>query len=201
MKNKVLMIVLALAGVICFAKTSKKNDDNCWVNYGNQWAQWGASWANGVPRANDGSFAGISTEDADSSMVSGVGLFENKEIKKELTVQGSGNFNKVKAHKKVTVYGAATAHDSTFKDVTVHGYLTATDSTFADVMLYTTKGDFDNCTIADLTVESKSKKPTIKLIDTTIKGDVVFKGKKGKLVLSGNSSIKGTVTNGQIIKK
>lgn len=198
----VLLVIAVMMGISCSAKSSKKKNDNYWTNYGNQWAQWGASWAHGVPTTQVPSgVAGVALEGEDSSSVSGYGSFENKEIKKELTIYGSGNFKKVNAHKKVTVHGAATVHDSTFKDIIVYGYLNGVGSTFADVMLYSNKSDFDDCTIASLTVESKNKKPTIKLTDTIIKGDVEFKGKKGKIVLKGTAKIQGNIINGTVIKK
>lgn len=209
MKSKIFFIVvIATAHMICLAKASKAHDANYWVNYGNKWAQWGSSWAPDCDMPDDisdgtadNSTFGTSFEDADSNMVNGCSSFEDKDIKKELTVNGAVSFDTVKAHKEVTVHGSASATDSTFKNVTVFGYLNAQNSTFSNVALHTTESQLDDCSMVDLMVKSKDKTPKIKLKNTTIKGDVEFKGKAGKLVLSGKSSIKGNVINGQIIKK
>jgi hypothetical protein len=161
------------------------------ISYAENWTQWGSSWARFAP--------GPGPVSTDTKSVEGLGFFKDEEIKQELVGYGPGTFYKVKAHKDVTIYGAASTSDATFKNLTVYGTVNADTTTFAKVILYTTESSFDKCTLSSLRVESKQK-PVIKLVNTTINGNVKFNGKKGKLKLSGNSTIKGTVENGEIIK-
>jgi hypothetical protein len=188
---KTLMLFLIPASTLITSGISYGNNWAAWgIAQGQNWANYGASWAGVTPgNGND-----------DTSAAFGLNSFEDQEINKELSVYGAATFNNVKAHKSVTIHGTGTINDSTFKNLTVFGTVDAENTSFVKVKLYTTESNFDSCTLGSLTVESKSQKPVIELTDTTITGDVVFIGKKGKLKLSGNSSIEGKVVNGEIIQ-
>jgi hypothetical protein len=149
----------------------------------------------------DQSWTKVTQEKKDKTLVSGMGKFKSEEIKKELTVNGLWTFKKVKATKDVTVHGTAEIKDSIFKNLNVYGYVNANNTTFADVKLDASKADFNHSTLDNLTVKNKNQEPEITLTDTTITGNIVFEGKNGKLVLFGDSSVRGTVDNGEVIKK
>lgn len=190
-----LFLTLFLISIAIYTQ----NNTSGWIKHGNQWAEWGRSWS--VPSHHNA--VGFSCEDTKTQTINGCGFFKDQTIEKTLTVNGTASFDHVKTDQAVTVRGTATAKNSTLKNITVYGYLETYDTALAHVTLYTSEAMLQDSTITgNIVVHNKqeNKLPKIELIDTKVLGNVEFKGKTGRVILSGNSTIAGKIINGQSIK-
>lgn len=165
----------------CFAFTS-------WAEYGQQWAQWWPQWDTSSIQPRHITYGSAS--------------FKHKTVEKELTIHGTLTLNDVLAKKLITVNGTAIVSDSKLKSITVCGCLNAKNSSFTDVKLYTTECDMQSSTASQITVDSKNqtKAPVIRLVDSTIHGDITFKDQQGTVIVSGKTVITGEIINGQLLK-
>lgn len=150
--------------------------------------------------------------------INGVGLLYDVTLEGPFTINGSGRLTNVKTVDEVIVNGTAQLVSSEFGALIVNGSIYLENSTAHDAcvngvmrVVSCTIGHIkvdgactlNNSLVASIELEKRgwwffSYIAKIKLIDTCVEGDIVFNGGKGRVLLYGNSTIKGNVIGGVI---
>ena len=100
---------------------------------------------------------------------------------------------------ELTVYGHAILYGTSVRLMSVYGNLVLREASdvkslhYHGEQLYVT-----NSTLGAVQVVSTGKAPVIYLVNSTIRGDVSFAGRAGKVMLSRDAHCKGSIENGEV---
>jgi hypothetical protein len=116
-----------------------------------------------------------------------------------LTVNGLLNIKNSTIH-VLTANGKVDLFDTTIKSYcTINGLLTANHSTFHSINLASRKAFFYDSKTKTITVQKSEGYgiPTIELHNnSTVDGDIIFKGENGKVIVTTGSQVRGNVIGG-----
>ncbi|MCE5293343.1 MAG: hypothetical protein LLF94_01850 [Chlamydiales bacterium] len=164
----------------------------------------GPGFGNSTENVSSG-FINYGKETLTSLTANGFVELDGTYLRKNLAVKG--NLVSTKAHlQNVTVAGRASISDSVVEgNVDVHGFLDAAHTTFRRELVVTAhKVQFSDCHLDALFI----KKPfwsfgqqVVELSGNTVcKGPITFEGKNGKVIVSGQARVFGSL-HGAVVEK
>lgn len=120
-----------------------------------------------------------------------------------LEVAGALWLEKSKITGTLSTQGVVKISNSTIDgNITGAGLFTANDSAIKSTLDQSGKIIASNTSFKNIIMESEIEASTISLaVNSTVQGDITFKGKAGTVYLKSGSSISGTVHNGSIVRQ
>lgn len=152
----------------------------------------------------------------------GTARLENSTFKKSLSCSGSLIVTSCTFHEDVKVSGSLKATQSSFnddvkvsgsvvlddcdckKDLSIDGTLHTIHSKLNNLSISTTELTLDTSTINNIKIRKSGSgliDQHLYLNNSTVKGDISFESRKGKIHLKGNTQITGKVKGGVIVKE
>ncbi|MBA3813324.1 MAG: hypothetical protein H0X26_02345 [Alphaproteobacteria bacterium] len=125
-------------------------------------------------------------------------IIRNSKLNK-VTV-GSSLEAKKTTFQTLTVHGSATLKEcQVFDNTTIDGELTADNNTFHGFLQILGKqANLTNSKTADIKFSGSSSKKTLILEETEVKGNIIFEGRAGKVIIKEHSKIHGKIKNGRL---
>lgn len=125
---------------------------------------------------------------------------EKSHFASEVQLHGETDIEDSNFQSNVTIHGNAKIEDSSFaQSLTAHGEFNVEGAKFVDVILFSQQAQLKDTLVKGTLTFNKAKHPqTLKLVDTTIKGDVVFVSGDGKIIKDEISRIEGTIQGGVV---
>jgi hypothetical protein len=119
-----------------------------------------------------------------------------------LEVSGSANLRGATISGTSSIRGSADLRGTTIGGMSeIHGSLNAKNSTLGMVEVHSEYITlFDSKTKAIRVIVNKWREAIVRLINTTVEGDIEFYGGDGKVYLEGDSRVTGKVSGGEIVK-
>jgi len=139
----------------------------------------------------------------DDINANGVAKIKGTEVEYHTQVNGSLRATNAK-FASLTVNGDATIKKSTVKaEAKINGSLNIDDSQLlSNLILTSNHAVFKKSQLKNIMIKkTNSPKQTIKLIATTVKGDVSFENESGIVYLCENSKVEGKIIGGKAITK
>ncbi len=193
------------------------------------WERVGENWGNSFQHSKDGVKHLTGKIVNESLRLYGHVKLDDVIIKKYFTCYGYAELNTVTVQGVTTMYGPMIAQNSTFTDVdircyneaigkgtvslnkctlnkiTLNGRLETKNTTIKQIITFAPDTVLSHSTVGDINVMNKAlpknEKAVVELHNTIVEGSITFSQKGGTVICKGSSEVRGTITNGTIIKE